>query len=162
MVMVRSAVRRRKIPSSSVRLAVWRVATTISPVMAAWIPKLKKLTIAPASKSFTGFVPDKGSRLHAGRRDLRALEPHGVQRAPDQAGGLGVLDERRHRGERGRLVLIDRDRSGRVEEATIEHARAGQRLDEAADRLARERDSVDLAGAHQRDALVRALDGDRR
>src|SRR5262249_18899037 len=162
MVTVRSAVRRRKIPSSSVRLAVWRVATTISPVMAAWVAKLKKLTIAPAIRSCTGFVPDKGSRLHAGRRDLRGLEPHGVERAPDQAGSLGILDERRHRRERSRLVLLDRDRGGRVEEAAVEHARAGERLDEAADRLARERDGIDLAGAHQRDAFVRALDGDRR
>src|SRR5262245_6241753 len=98
--------------------------------MAAWIPRLKKMTIAAASQPFTRFVPDEGSRLHARRRDLRGLEPHGVERAPDQAGSLGVLDERRHRRERGRLVLLDRDRGGRVEEAAIEHARAGERLDE--------------------------------
>src|SRR5215475_10214912 len=131
----------------------------MSPVIAAWMPKLRKLTIVPANRSFnTGLVPGKGSRLHAGRRDLRGLEPHGVERAPDEAGGLGLLDERRHRCERGWLVLFDCDRGGRVEEAAVEHARAGQRLDQAADRLARERNGVDLAGPHQRDALVRTLD----
>jgi hypothetical protein len=29
-------------------LAVWRVATTINPVIAAWTPKLRKLTAEPA------------------------------------------------------------------------------------------------------------------
>src|SRR5438105_13869197 len=85
---------------------------------------------------------------HPGRRDLRRPQAHLIKRAPHQAGRLGLLDERRHIGERGRLVLGHRHRGGRVEKAAVEGPRSGHDLDEREDGLTRQRDRVDLAGAH--------------
>src|SRR5436309_15333347 len=98
------------------------------------MPKLRKLTAAPARRTLSIRCP--WLSLHADRRDLRGLQPHRIERLANEPGAFRVLDECRYGGERGRLVLGDRDRSRGIEKAAVEHTRARERIDEPADGLA--------------------------
>src|SRR5438128_1125355 len=127
------------------------------------MPKLMRLTAAPARSSLNIEVGWDGLRLHAGWCDDRSVEADGIEAAAHQAGRLRLLDERGDIGERGRLVFRHRDGGGGTQERVVEHARAGDFRSDAGKRLAAERHGVAFSGEHRGKLLVgaRELELDR-
>src|SRR5437870_3240879 len=126
---------------------------------------ISALARASTAKAFSSPMRSKAAmvrsmraalRLHAGGRHDRARQSHGVQAAPHEARSLRLLNERGRIGQRVGFVLRHRDRSGGIEEAAVEDARARDRFDDAAERFARERERIALAGLHTVDRVLLA------